>query len=220
MASSATVIEPSTSAYINLSNYMYFAYNTTYGTTTLQADIGFVPLTAKNGSPITSIIDKDGFYSEAFASVDSAGQITKNSQVVVAYEGTNLLGQSNAFTGGQLVDDAAIGAGNPAPSYRDSVLFARKSLRFARSLGIKRSEVFVTGHSLGAANAEYASRITGLGGVTFAAPGINRGGVSSSLTDYVDAADPIGNYAGDNAFGSAVRLSSDVGPLWYCSNSK
>ena len=91
-------------------------------------------------------------------------------------------------------------AGQKADSFTGSASFARKVIAIAANQGIARRNIYVTGHSLGAAEADFAAAKTGLSGQTFASPGINSeytGRRASSVTNYVDAGDPIGNYAVD-----------------------
>ena len=208
---------PSLTQYINISDFMYYGQNPqiTYASTGLQSDIDLKPLMV-NGKPLEVVNDGKGLYAEAFITTSGPRQI------VIGYEGTNLYTYSNSFTGGQIQDDAAILAGTNALSYNASAAFAKKLVNVAANLNkpIQANNVFVTGHSLGAAEAEYAAEKVGLNGTTFGTPGIpsatSESGHSAktsqtNVTDYVDYGDPVGNYAADgpNVYGNLL-LSPNI----------
>ena len=103
----------------------------------------------------------------------------------------------------------------------DAILFTMGVESLAGS-----TPVYVTGHSLGGAEAEavalYASRpfdnFSIAGGVTFGAPGLpgyygatGRG----NLTDYVDYGDPVGNYAHESQLGAIAATGNHFGTVNY-----
>ncbi len=182
---------------LNISDYMYYGQYTTYASTSLQDNIFLKPLMV-GGKPLEMTNASQGLFAEAFVSTGAGPK-----HVVIGYEGTDLYDQnnpnSNTFTGGQIVADANLLAGQAAPSFATSVKFASRVLGIAKSMGIGTKNVFVTGHSLGAAEAEYAAASTGLSGYTFGTPGIvaPKNAKSSQLTDFVDYGDPVGNYSND-----------------------
>ena len=205
-ATKAAVTPPSTTAFLNLSAYMYMSYDTPYSSTPLQADIDFAPL-MKNGKPVIMIDNKNGVYAEAFVSTAPGPK-----QVVLGFEGTHSYYQGNEFTAGQLTDDLQLYSGKKVDFFHTVASDTRKVVQMAENRGIAKKDVFVTGHSLGAAEAEYAAAKTGLGGEAFAGPGINVNytrGRTPKIADYVDAGDPVGNYAADGNYVLGPVLVSD-----------
>ena len=193
--------EPSFSQYLNISNYMSYAQGLSYGDTPLGQDLGLEPLIV-NGQTVKILNEKKGVYAEAFISTGSAPR-----QIVIGFEGTNAYSYSKSFTGSQVYNDGAIFAGKTALGAKPSVAFARKVAMDAAGLGVDPSNIFLTGHELGGTLAQYASAKTGLGGATFGAAGIklSGSGTATNFTNYVNAGDPIGNYAsGDSPLGPLI----------------
>ena len=140
-----------------------------------------------------------GFFAEAF--VDPSGQ------VIIAYEGTEL----NAFNPSgpiyaleSVATDTALFLAQQPQALTDAKTFAVQAALDASSQGYSSNQIFLTGHSLGGAEAEAAAVATGLGGDTFGAPGITITGSSANanLIDFIDYGDPVGNFATDTAAGS------------------
>ena len=201
--------QPTLNQYLNVSNFMYYGQTLSYAQSGLQAEIGLQPL-MRGGKPVAVLNEKTGLFSEAFVTTGGGPK-----QIIIGYEGTSLYKFSNEFTGAQAYDDAAIFAGRDAVSFKGSARFAEQVMRIGHSQGISKGNIFLTGHSLGAAEAEYAGMKTGLAGDTFGTPGIEipnavagnpLRGRQSKLTNYVDYGDPVGNYAtdGPDPFGSYV----------------
>ena len=153
---------------------------------------GLTPLTNANGQAIASLKTADGFYGAAYE--------TTGGKIIVAFEGTDLGGVTSnpGFVEPQLQADQQIYEGQNPAAYTDALRLTRWAVQVARADGISRNDVFVDGHSLGGAEAEYVAARTGLGGDTFGAPGIPSSdiapGETSHLVNYVDYGDPVGNY--------------------------
>ena len=176
--------EPTTSEFLNAANWTY-----TRSSTTNPADLK--PLLV-NGKQLTMQVTSDGFYGAAF--------VSPSDQVVIAYEGTSLpdIADGTPFGLAQVAADLGIYFGQNIPAYGDAAAFAQKVIKAAARQGITKSNVFVAGHSLGAAETEYVAAQVGLSGETFGAPGIPAADVTANpgqLVDYVEYGDPVGNYA-------------------------
>jgi hypothetical protein len=146
--------------------------------------------------------NSDGFYAQAFK--DLSGN------VIIAYEGsTPGVNIFNSYVSASDSNDVEILKGQAPAALTDAVNFAKE---VQREFGSADS-IYITGHSLGGAEAEAVALANGqaglsiVGGVTFGAPGVpgysGNGENSSILTDYVDYGDPVGNYASDS--GSALN---------------
>jgi hypothetical protein len=102
--------------------------------------------------------------------------LTPEKQVVIAYEGTfgnTPNGFSLSFLLNEVTSDIAGFYGTkPIPAESSGLAFATQVEAAAASQGISAANIFVTGHSLGAAIASYVAENTGFGGIAFEAPGI------------------------------------------------
>jgi ELWxxDGT repeat protein/VCBS repeat-containing protein len=142
----------------------------------------------------------DGFFAQAFR--DLAGNI------IIAFEGS-ILDPSSGFynttfgVASRAADEQLLEGNRPAALVH-AVTFVRQVEAEANNAGLP---VYVTGHSLGGAEAEEVARQAAqggpaiAGGYTFGAPGLPQytGGPNSqsTLTDYIDYGDPVGNFASD-----------------------
>lgn len=120
--------------------------------------------------------------------------------VIMGFEGTDAAGleQREAFLEAQIQADLTLFFGYRPTALDQAIEFGRAVVATAAQQGIARDHVVVTGHSLGAAEAAYVATQLGLGGTTFAAPGLNRDnilGPGDNLTNYVAYGDPVGNYS-------------------------
>ncbi len=177
---------------------------------------GLSLLTGANGAPVEGTRAADGFHGVALE--------TASDQVIISFEGTALgsLQTHPKFVQAQIMDDEAIAEGQDAASYADALRFANRAKASAEAEGIAASDIFVDGHSLGGAEAEYVAVKTGLGGDTFGAPGIPAAdmntGLPSHLTNFVDYGDPVANYS-DNPDRVGNLLMGDgierYGPATY-----
>ncbi|WP_053078390.1 hypothetical protein [Methylobacterium tarhaniae] len=135
-----------------------------------------------------------GFHAAAFVTGGDAPT------VVIGFEGTDASGllQRPDFLAAQIEADLALFFGDRPEALTQAVGFAETVVAAARQRGIPQDRVVVTGHSLGAAEAAYVATQLGLGGVTFAAPGLNQQYIVSpgnNLANYVTYGDPVGNYS-------------------------
>ena len=113
------------------------------------------PLLDSNGDVVTSSVDADGFFAEAFK--DSHGNI------IVAFEGDVLPGTAaasaagSAYVNGALGADAQLAAGKiPTSLSSDVASFMNRVESAATFNHISTSNIFLTGYSLGGAEAEAA----------------------------------------------------------------
>ena len=186
--------------YINAADWAY-----SQGGDPLPTGLGFTYLNgAVDGTPLQLYSQDTGFYGAAL--------VTSANQVVITFEGTNFFTGNDTFTAAQVADEAAISAGVTAPSFLTAAAFTAEVIGEAIVQGYSLSDITVTGHSLGAAEAEYVAATYGLGGVAFAPPGIVTSVTPTvSFTSYVDYGDPVGNYASNppDNMGEIVQ-SSDI----------
>ena len=188
---------PTTSEFINLA---HLTYSREYGT----LPEGVAPFAPDGGSgPLALEVEADGFYGAAFQ--------TSSGQVIIAFEGTYLsalfeeadlapaLGAADPeFALAQIAADLEIYRGQAPAAFDDALHFTETVLASAGKQGIGAEDVFVTGHSLGGAEAEYVSARLGLAGETYGAPGLPAADVpgrDAPLTNYVEYGDPVGNYS-------------------------
>ncbi|MGX1360759.1 Ig-like domain-containing protein [Bradyrhizobium elkanii] len=202
---------PTTFTYLNASSALY-----TQNRVSAPVGSGLVLLEASPASQLA-----DGFFAEAFQ--DLYGNI------IIAYQGS-ILDKSDSLyntpygSASRLADGAILAGGNPPGVFDDALAFA---LNVKNTYG--SHDIYVTGHSLGGVEAEYAAEQFSFikGGATFGAPGLPLyfGSTIETFTNYVDRADPVGNYASDagsalNAvaadglmgthFGQVVQVSSGL----------
>jgi hypothetical protein len=130
--------------------------------------------------------------------------LTPRHQVIIAYQGTT--GGANIITNplaalAQVGADVQIYEQKAAPAETDAASFAREVVGLAAQQGISASNVFVTGHSLGGIEAEFAAQQTGLPGIGFEPTGIPKSptavGNGSNFVDVVTYGDSVGNYSSD-----------------------
>ena len=177
--------KPSTSDFCNAADAAYSSNPA--GTSGLSL------LTNAAGTAVIATKPGDGFHGVAFE--------TASGQVIVSFEGTNLgaLQTKPVLVGAQVKADQQIYEGENPNLYADALRFSDRVEAVAAAQGISQSNIFVDGHSLGGAEAEYVAAQTGLAGDTFGAPGIAAGditpGKKSDLTNFVDYGDPVGNYS-------------------------
>ncbi|MBL6457435.1 ETX/MTX2 family pore-forming toxin [Belnapia sp. T6] len=196
----AQPLQPTPAQFINAANA---AYSST--SDKLPADLS--PFTA-DGRHLALEITDDGFYGTAF--------ITPDDQVIVAFEGTNLsaLDDEPIFVAAQIAADVEIRLGLVPDAYGDALAFTNTVLAAAASQGIGAEDVFITGHSLGAAEAQYVAAQLGLAGQTYGGPGIAASTIpadaTSRLVNYVEYGDPIGNYSANPNLLNGFLFSDDI----------
>ena len=193
-------LTPTIPEFINAANWAY-----SRDTGNFPADLR--PFEA-NGQHLALEVTPDGFYGAAF--------LTPLNQVIVAFEGTHLSAFSTdpVFVAAQVAADGQIYLGEAPAAYADALAFTQSVLAAAAARGIMAEDVFVTGHSLGAAEAMVVAAQLDLAGTTFAAPGIPAAsipaGQASKLLNYVEYGDPLGNYsANPNRLGGFL-YSDDI----------
>ena len=129
---------------------------------------GMTPFTV-NGWPMTSLHLATGS--------DASVWVTPQNQVIIAYSGTTggtnlLFNPLIAIT--QLVTDFQAGFGDTTPAaFTQAVDFAQAVQAEAAAQGYAPEDVFVTGHSLGAWQAQYVAQQLGLNGIGFEGPGLS-----------------------------------------------
>src|SRR5262249_37843212 len=145
----------------------------------------------------------------ALTFVDNMAGTPDYKDVVVAFRGS-------VTKHDWLVSDSQLAVGIKPTEFDAAVTFVIQQVESAFPISQGYS-YFITGHSLGAAEAEDVAAVMGLGGVTFAAPGVSNiltaGGVltnGANLTDYVIANDPVGNHTALSGqhVGTVVTLPS------------
>src|SRR5579864_7611110 len=104
--------------------------------------------------------DADGFYAEAF-------QDQTNGRIIIAFEGTSFSNNST-YALGTTTADAEIFAGTAPAAFSDADQF------YKQVAADTTQPIYVTGHSLGGAEAEYVANNEPnvAGGVTSGAPGL------------------------------------------------
>lgn len=116
---------------------------------------------------------------------------------IIAFEGT-VPGLLSAYSQGTLSADISLAQGVNSPALDEARSFAKMIQRdYANG-----EKIYVTGHSLGGAEAQAACEELGTdkcaGGATFAAPGILMSAtnqvINSELDNYIKYGDPIPNY--------------------------
>lgn len=186
-------LTPSNEDYLDLAYWAYSQVGTDYvdGPTALPFGYSFL---MSDGAPVIHYDPYTGFYGAALVSTTG--------QIAITFEGTNLGTANHIFTLAQIFDDADIVYGKIAPAFTSAYDFTEQVIQDAEQDygSTAASDIFLTGHSLGGAEAEYVAQQTGLPGTTFGAPGIatdDTGHTGSNFFDYVDEGDPVGNYAPD-----------------------
>ncbi len=113
-------------------------------------------------------------------------------QLIVAFQGTQDFQQ--------FLVDIGVYLKEVTKGEQESAAFVQTALADAAAQGIAASDVFITGHSLGGIEAEYAAQQTGLAGIAFEPTGIPPGsglGDGSNFVNIVTYGDPVGNYCSD-----------------------
>lgn len=192
----------------------------TYGTTPLPDDLVPYPI----GNPLDQTIIADGFHAELTKNIDTGDYI-------IAFEGTDPTLQTinSPFLRAQLAADAQIYLGQVPDAYNDALEFTNTVLALLaepENGSVSADHVFVTGHSLGGAEAEYVAAKTGLGGEAFGAPGIPAGLIPDpaphNFENFVEYGDPVGNYSANPNYEGGFLHSDQIhryGDVTYIGNS-
>ncbi len=129
---------------------------------------GLSPFTV-NGWPLTSTYVSTGETAQVW--------VTPQNQVIIAYSGTT--GGTNLLVNpliaiSQLLADFQAGFTNTTPdAFAQALDFAQRVQMEAAIKGYAPDSVFVTGHSLGAWEAQYVAQQLGLSGIGFEGPGLS-----------------------------------------------
>jgi Ca2+-binding RTX toxin-like protein len=184
-------LTPSNEQYLDLAYWAYSQVGTDYVDGPTAPPAGFSILTS-DGAPVITYDPCTGFYGAALVSTTG--------QIAITFEGTNLATANHVFTVAQILDDLDIVYGKVAPAFTSAYEFTKQVIQDVEQTYGSTTGIFLAGHSLGGAEAEYVAQQTGLPGTTFGAPGIatdDSGYSGSNFFDYVDRGDPVGNYAPD-----------------------
>lgn len=148
-----------------------------------------------DGQPFMMRDDASGFFGVAF--------VTESDQVIIAFEGTNLASfETNPeFAAAQVFADVQIYLGEVPDAYADALSFTQNAIAAAKAQGFAAEDIFLSGHSLGAAQVQYVAAQLDLAGESYGGPGIPAStipaGQTSELVNYVEYGDPVGNYNAD-----------------------
>jgi hypothetical protein len=157
----------------------------------------------------------DGMFAQAF--MDSKGDI------IVAFDSSiinpNDPNFHTPYANSSEIADAEIALGITPQAFLDADAFVRTLEHNLGARYLSTHPIYLEGHSLGGAEAEYVGNAEHLGGVTFGAPGTRNptygpGGSifdlqSPSFINFIDRGDPVGNFG--NHYGSVVQ----VGTPWH-----
>jgi autotransporter passenger strand-loop-strand repeat protein len=201
---------PSLSDYLNASADAYDQPFTPSGGLTYFLD--------QNGQAIVSSSTQlgDGFYAAVYENA--------NGNLIVSFEGT--WETPAAYGVGVDLADNALRNGTIPNSLRDAVAFLNNIvIPNAAAHNISLSDIFVTGHSLGATEAEYVMEsVPGLGGGAgfggTGVPGYTDFYSYSNFTNYLNYGDPVANLSSDSAAGEAYGVANQdhVGNVIWIGN--
>lgn len=174
-----------------------------------------------NNKPISAINDNHGFFAEAFTDAKDniiiafQGSVLPDVPVVPGDPGV-IAGKPDDTTKWAKASqdaDVSIMRGETPEALKDALAFTKLVMD-----ANPNATIYLTGHSLGGAEAEYAASQLALDphyanrvhGDTFAAPGI-LGALApdkpvDTFTNYVDFGDPVGNYGGH--YGQVTKLGN------------
>jgi hypothetical protein len=146
-----------------------------------------------DSSAVNSSWLSDGFFAQAL-------QDTTTGDIIIAFEASNLdLKDKSAYAVGSRNADKQILLGITPQAFYDATTFVQDVEQYLTEHNLEALPVYVTGHSLGGAEAEFVASTDGLSGVTFGAPGslvatYGNPRAGQSFVNYVDWGDPVGNF--------------------------
>ncbi len=187
-ADAAAAMTPTVTQFLNAANCEYLLDAIPDGMVAFE--VAGVPLT----------------YQDPLDGVAAQVWVTPQQQIIIAYQGTsggqNALHEPVTVVAQGLTDSRIFIDDKPKPvAFTDALHFAERVLRDAQQQGYTVGDVFVTGHSLGAIEAEYVAQQTGLGGIGFEASGIETpstaAGDGSNFVNTATYGDPIAGHASD-----------------------
>jgi hypothetical protein len=148
----------------------------------------------------------DGMFAQAF--MDSKGN------VIIAFDSSIINpsdpNYSSPYGTASRSADWAIAHGSTPQAFLDADAFVR-DVEQALGKNVASHPIYLEGHSLGGAEAQYVGNAEHLSGVTFGAPGTltrQYGDLApgQSFVDYVDYGDAVGNFG--SHFGNVVEVGS------------
>jgi len=148
----------------------------------------------------------DGFFAQAFE--DASGNI------IIAFEGSILNPQDlSPYAVGSRAADADIALGQLPQALLDANTFALDVKQYLAQHNLGSDPIYLTGHSLGGAEAENVAFNVDPGGnmsgVTFGAPGdpaLPASVQAPNFINYVDYGDPVGNFG--NHVGTVLHVGA------------
>lgn len=160
------------------------------------APAGLRPFTV-NGRPVT--------YTNDFTGTAAQVWVTPQNQIIIAYQGTtggtNLLFNPLIAVSQVLADTQGTLTNTTPAAFTDALQFAKRVQAEAAEQGYAPNSVFLTGHSLGAWEAEYVAENTGLGGIGFEGLGLSTtvpgNGADSMFVNVATYGDPAAFSASD-----------------------
>jgi hypothetical protein len=200
-ASSTTNVQPTLTEYWTASDVVYTDNSEGKGQDLAPPPSSGLTLVLDSGAVNPKWLS-DGFFAQALE--DGSGNI------IIAYEGS-LPFEATVYGMGSASADAQILAGQTPGAFSDALAFAADVEQNLAAHKLASAPIYLTGHSLGGAEAEYVASKDGNNGVTFGAPGTlipvyPRVGPGQTFTNYVDYGDPVGN------FGFHFGAVQEVGP--------
>ncbi|MGJ8516359.1 hypothetical protein [Carnimonas bestiolae] len=152
-------------------------------------------------------------------------ETTDNHQLIVSFapSGGGLTLLTNPFqVPGQFISNVPTATGWESVGQQDAVKFVSYVADAANERGISSDDIFVTGHSLGGALAQYVGQQTGLGGVSWAGQGIvpsdNAVGDGSNFISVVTYGDPWATLSSDvegvQPMAADFDVENGVHPHW------
>ncbi len=126
-----------------------------------------------------------------------------NGNIIIAFQGTQSAQQQLA--------DVELMSGQTAaaiPAFQDAVAFVKSVEKQAAAMGVPKSHIYISGHSLGGTLAEYAASQTGLAGASFAGSGIPGyhapAAPASNFISYVEHGDAFANWSTDGTESAVI----------------
>jgi len=147
----------------------------------------------------------EGMFAQAY--MDSHGN------VIIAYDSRRPDPTAPAFSSvygnGSRVADADIAVGITPQAFYDADMFAKAVQRYLGN-SLASHPIYLEGHSLGGAEAQYVGSIEHESGVTFGSPGTWSGfgavAPGQSFMNYVDYGDAVGNFG--THFGTVAKVGA------------
>ena len=143
--------------------------------------------------------------------------MTPQNQIIIAYSGTT--GGTNLLFNpliaiSQLLTDLQAGFTNTTPeAFTQALDFAQEVQAEAAVQGYPPGSVFVTGHSLGAWQAQYVAQQLGLSGIGFEGPGLSTTVPGNGADSLGINRGPVHTGFGEMTIPEFLQAASDAGIL-------